>query len=184
MQILLCPGIHPPALTDSFIAGLNWVDDRPLYRCPATDPAYSPLHGLQFLQRCGINRHDPLILIGFSAGVVGAIGAARQWQQQGGTVTALIALDGWGVPLVGDFAIHRISHDRFTHWNFGWPTPDSFYADPGVEHLTLWRSPQTVQGWPIGPQAEKIGSRQTVASFITELINRYEPLPTAETRDS
>jgi hypothetical protein len=24
---------------------------------------------------------------------------------------------------------------------------ESFYADPGVEHLDLWRSPQTASGW-------------------------------------
>ena len=31
---------------------------------------------------------------------------------------------------------------------------NNFYADPAVEHLEMWRSPQTVQGWwvdlPIG----------------------------------
>ncbi len=187
MQIVLCPGIHPPDLTDGFLAGMGWaeVGDRPagftLHICPATDPAYSPLHVLQFLQRSGLDRQAPLLLIGFSAGVVGAIGAARLWQQQGGTVAALIALDGWGVPLIGDFAIHRISHDRFTHWNFGWPTPASFYADPGVEHLTLWRSPQTVSGWQTGSRNEKIGTQCTVASCITELVQRYEPSQTSET---
>jgi hypothetical protein len=187
MQIVLCPGIHPPDCTDGFLAGMGWIDasDRPtpltwrLY--PATDPPYSPLHVLKFLQRSGVDHQETLLFVGFSAGVVGAIGAARWWQQQRGTVAALIALDGWGVPLVGDFAIHRVSPDRFTHWNWGWPSPDSFYADPGVEHLTLWRSPQTVQGWQINAQNEKIGARITVASFITDLVERYEQLQTIET---
>ena len=179
MQIVICPGIHPPDLTDRFLAGLGWADPRArpaeLTLClyPPTAPAYSPLHVLQFLQQLGCDRATPLLFISFSAGVVGAIGAARLWQKQGGSVRALMALDGWGVPLIGDFAIHRVSHDRFTHWNFGWPTPNSFYADPGVEHLALWRSPQTVLGWQINAQNEKIGERITVASYITELINRY-----------
>ena len=55
---------------------------------------------------------------------------------------ALIAFDGWGVPLVGNFPIYRISHDQFTHWSselLG-KGDKSFYADPPVEHLDLWRS--------------------------------------------
>jgi len=32
----------------------------------------------------------------------------------GGHVKAFVLLDGWGVPLVGNFPIHRLSHDYFT----------------------------------------------------------------------
>ncbi|MGB3188280.1 MAG: hypothetical protein WBB43_02490, partial [Limnoraphis sp.] len=64
-------------------------------------------------------------------------------------VKALIALDGWGVPLGGNFPIYRISHDRFTHWSSALlgGGVESFYADPPVEHLDLWSSPQTARGW-------------------------------------
>ncbi|NJK53546.1 MAG: hypothetical protein HC936_13370 [Leptolyngbyaceae cyanobacterium SU_3_3] len=62
-------------------------------------------------------------------------------------------MDGWGVPLGGDFPIYRVSHDRFTHWSSAWWVAglDSFYADPAVAHLDLWRSPQTVQGRWVSP---------------------------------
>ena len=180
MQIVVCPGLHPPGLTADFLAGMSW-GDRDLAVCPPTDPPYSPLHVLKFLRRSGVDRDAALLVVGFSAGVVGAIGAARLWQQQGGRVLALIALDGWGVPLVGDFAMHRVSHDRWTHGNFGWHNPHSFYADPGVEHLTLWRSPQTVTGWHINALGEKVGAMSTVASFITDLATHYELGLTRET---
>ncbi|MCU0568633.1 MAG: hypothetical protein MUF49_18805 [Oculatellaceae cyanobacterium Prado106] len=91
----------------------------------------------------------PLFFVGFSAGVVGAIGAARLWHQWGGQVQGLAAFDGWGVPLWGDFPIYRISHDAFTHWSSALlgAGQASFYAEPPVSHLALWRSPETVQGW-------------------------------------
>jgi hypothetical protein len=186
MQILICPGIHPPRLTEQFLQGLGWANqaDRlaSLYCFPSADePVYSPWHVYQFLHARGVDQTQPLLLIGFSAGVVGAIGAARLWQQQGGQVKALIALDGWGVPLVGNFALHRISHDWFTHWNFGWPQPDSFYADPSVDHLTLWQSPETVIGWHIQTSGSEQKTQQTVASYITDLVRRYETVKTLET---
>jgi len=44
-----------------------------------------------------------------------------------------------GVPLVGNFPIHRLSHDYFTHWSSAvlGSGNDSFYADPPVEHLEM-----------------------------------------------
>jgi hypothetical protein len=183
MPIVICPGIHPPELTDDFLAGLGWTaaaaHQPERFVCPHTDPAYSPWHIWQRLQQR--DRSTPLLFISFSAGVVGAIGAARLWHKHGGLVSALIALDGWGVPLVGDFAIHRLSHDWFTHWNFGGPSPDSFYADPGVPHLTLWQSPQSVIGWQVEARNERIKTSTTAANFITDLVQRYEPRLTVET---
>lgn len=148
-------------------------------------PPYSGWHIWQFVRDqvapCDLDddpdgdRSSPLLWIGFSAGVVGAIAAAHLWQHQGGRVAAVIALDGWGMPLIGDFPIHRVSHDFFTHCTsvgVG-PAGDSFYADPGVPHLDLWRSPHTVQGWQIA--AAQPGCRQTTtaATFITALLMRY-----------
>lgn len=85
---------------------------------------------------------------------------------------ALIAVDGWGVPLSGNFPIHRLSHDYFTHWSSALlgSGDDSFYSDPAVEHLAIWRSPHTCQGWWV-----QGGKRTftTAAQFINELGQRY-----------
>ena len=91
------------------------------------------------------------MIIAFSAGVVAGFTAACQWQQQGGTIKGLIAFDGWGVPLLGDFPIYRVSHDEFTHYSSAILGTGniSFYADPAVDHLDLWRSPHQVRGWMI-----------------------------------
>lgn len=190
MSIVVCPGIHQPELTESFLKGLQVgiaqsrlilpqqaSDSSPnhfknLLIVPAQQlPVYSGVHVLRFLrQHCSIQL--PLVTICFSAGVVGGIGAAWGWQQSGGTIKAFVALDGWGVPLYGDFPIHRLSHDRFTHWSsqlLG-AGADSFYADPPVEHLELWRSPQTTQGrW--GQQSQS--RRTTAAAFLLLLLERY-----------
>jgi hypothetical protein len=173
MSIVICPGIHSPNLTENFIFGLQLPQTQEATVFPTEKyPVYSPLHVLDFLLP---NCHSPLTFIAFSAGVVGAIGAARLWQAQGGTVTALIALDGWGVPLEGDFPIHRISHDRFTAWSSALlgAGADSFYADPPVAHLELWRSPQTVQGWWTTLNHSQQPVSTTVANFITVLLQRY-----------
>lgn len=146
-------------------------------------PAYSAPHILEFMQ-ARLDKGATLrqskasvIFISFSAGVVGAIGAAWGWQQMGGTVNALIALDGWGVPLYGDFPIYRLSHDYFTHWSSALlgGGDESFYASPPVEHLDLWRSPKTVTGcW-----FRKTGfgfeppTATNAALFLATLIERH-----------
>lgn len=192
MTIVICPGIHDPALTSAFLAGVtsqlqpcqNWRTE-PLVVPTQTYPAFSSPHILGFLHdRFGLNTHDvteplALVLIGFSAGVVGAIGAAWGWQAIGGQVKALIALDGWGVPLVGNFAMHRLSHDHFTHWSsglLGSSTGDSFYADPAIEHLDLWRSPQTAFGWHIFPPKFSSPARITAARLLTDLLHHYDEI--------
>jgi len=187
-MLIICPGVHEPALTHRFLAGLqadctgrDLQNQRtagtvgkstPFRLFPAQVlPPYSPFHVLQFLQQhCALD--VPLILIGFSAGGVGAMGAAWSWQQQGGRVKALILADGWGVPVLGDFPVHRLSHDSFTHWSSAWlgAGETSFYAEPAVEHLDLWRSPQTAWGWCV---AENQRRRSTAAEFIQSLLSRY-----------
>jgi len=101
-------------------------------------------------------------------------------------VKAVIAFDGWGVPLLGNFPIHRISHDRFTDWSSTlWGRNDSsFYAEPDVAHLDLWRSPQTAQGWTnealdSAPTARLAGGGQkqystTAAQFLKHLLIQYQ----------
>jgi hypothetical protein len=191
MSLVICPGIHSPQLTEDFIAGLGTSLSHCLVVPTDSYPAYSALHILKFLADVlGEAPHPPLLFIAFSAGVVGGIGAAQRWQRSGSQVKAFIAVDGWGVPLLGDFPIHRLSHDSFTHWSsIDWgKSQDSFYAEPGVKHLQLWQSPQTVAGWrvsapspsPNPTEAEmQILSRSapvatTAAQFLGSLLTHYE----------
>ncbi|MEB3278696.1 MAG: hypothetical protein VKK42_07195 [Lyngbya sp.] len=170
MAVVIIGGIHDPKLTESFVSLLfsDWRDrcqSGNLLIFPTQDyPAYSGIDIFNYLcsvaqtpapsppPRGGFEQNQaklPIILICFSAGVVGAIAAAWMWQQAGGEVKAFIALDGWGVPLGGNFPIYRMSHDRFTHWSSALlgAGMESFYADPPVEHLNLWSSPQSAKGW-------------------------------------
>ena len=175
MRILICPGIHHPLLTERFVAGLKLSGDISIF--PAS--GYSPVSALDIFQfmcdEWGEPQNCPWAIasISFSAGIVGAIGAATAWQLLGGKIAAFFALDGWGVPLVGNFPIHRISHDYFTHWSSALlgKGGDSFYADPAVEHLELWRSPQTVEGWSISGNLQ-IKRGTTVTQFLQRLLDR------------
>ncbi|MFN6528713.1 hypothetical protein [Nostoc sp. ChiSLP03a] len=188
MSIIICPGIHEPDLTESFkIELLDMVSNGAIAHNPTNILVYpgkdvlvlSPLHILQFLRdRLTDSLESPIIFISFSAGVVGAIGAAHLWQLLGGRVKAFIAIDGWGVPLQGNFPIHRISHDYFTHWSSSLlgSGQNNFYAEPGVDHLSIWKSPQTVQGCWVDSSIEIIPpkGRLTAAEFLLMLLKHYE----------
>lgn len=190
MSVIICAGIHAPQLTQNFVEGLGTrlSNDasssylRNILIFPAQNfLALGTFQIVQFLRaRLGEpQKTSPLVFISFSAGVVGAIGAAWGWQLLGGHVKAFIALDGWGVPLVGNFPIHRLSHDYFTHWSSAvlGSGNDSFYADPPVEHLEMWRSPQTVQGyWVHSDVGTQQHARLTATAFLTMLLKRYEEL--------
>jgi hypothetical protein len=183
MQIIVCPGMHSPALTHRFLAALNPLLSEALVFPSERLPAYSPSHLLNFLtDHLGEPKTaDAALFISFSAGVVGAIGAARTWQKQGGVIKALVALDGWGVPLYGNFPIHRLSHDAFTHWSSAWlgTGEDGFYAEPSIAHLDLWQMPQRVNGYQIAPGKSLNSPGQTAliattaADFLRSLIIRY-----------
>lgn len=190
MSVVICPGVHDRQLTQQFIQGMWESGEQPLpaeslLMFPAERyPAYSGWHVLQFLHEQH-SRHDPdlrastpLVLIGFSAGVVGAMSAALVWQRLGGTVKAIAAIDGWGVPLVASFPVHRLSHDSFTHWSSALlgTGEDSFYADPGVAHLEFWRSPHTTYGWWLSPNTSTPPIALSAASFLTALLRRYGEL--------
>ncbi len=156
-SIAICPGFNPPELTQSFLADLDLPEARVV---PTT---ICPLDGLSLftwiIKQWGVPcpQHG-LILIGYSAGVIGAIAAARKFQAAGGWIERLIAVDGWGVPLMGPFPIHRVSHDWFTHWSSRYlgAGQAGFYADPPVSHEQLWRSPYRVTGYiyPSDPQQQ------------------------------
>lgn len=186
MRLIICPGVHDPALTESFLAGL-WSE---MGHCPAGQwplvfpaqhyPAYSSFHLLSFLnQQLSGNAPDalhslPLLMVAFSAGVAAAIGAAWGWQLAGGQICGLIAVDGWGVPLAGRFPVYRVSHDYFTHWSSALlgAGKTGFYAEPGVDHLALWRSPQRATGWQISTNPIHPPVATTAARFIATLIHQ------------
>ncbi|MGG6264457.1 hypothetical protein ACQ4M3_16670 [Leptolyngbya sp. AN03gr2] len=162
MQILICPGMHPAELTEAFVSKVPLSVERCSIFPSDRQPVYSSQHILEFFQPS-----NSVLIVAFSAGVVGAIAAARIWHRQGIRIARLIAIDGWGVPLFGDFPIHRMSHDRFTHWSslmLG-GNATHFYADPAVEHLTLWHSPDAVRG-----VIESSNREMTAADFISELV--------------
>lgn len=191
MYILVCPGIHDLQATQEFLQGLQqtMAQRHPQWLIFPTDryPAYSAIHISGFLvdQLQVVHPQDwlsqTIAIIGFSAGVVGAIATAWSWRLMGGTIAALIAIDGWGVPLAGDFPIHRLSHDYFTHWSSALlgAGQDSFYAEPVVDHLNLWRSPQTTQGWWCSASCQP-SQPTTAAEFIATLLARYNTTPFVE----
>jgi hypothetical protein len=183
MTIVICPGIHDSALTKRFVSHLlefyptsstkvNYVNTL-IFPAEGIFPL-SGFHILQFLQSNLSNQiQSPLIFISFSAGVVGGITAANIWRLSGGHVKAFIAIDGWGVPLYGDFPIHRLSHDYFTHWTsllLG-SGVDNFYADPPVEHLQIWENPNAVKGIWTNSLTQRYLS---VSDFLYMLFSRYK----------
>ncbi len=139
-------------------------------------PIYSPSHVVEFLSQHHSPSAAPVLVLAFSAGVVGALGAARLWQGQGGKVSALVALDGWGVALGEDFPVHRLSHDWFTDWSSALlgPGREDFYADPPVPHLFLWHSPQQTWGWWKREQGSQL---VTAATVLAHWLTLYD-LPT------
>lgn len=171
MTIIICPGIHNPTLTRDFIASLQFhsIELENFLIFPTERyPAFSGLHLWQFLQEQKISKKS-LTFLAFSAGVVAAIAAAQFYQLEGGKVEKIIALDGWGVPLWGNIPIYRGSHDYFTHWSSALIGEGniSFYADPPVEHLALWRMPHQVSGWMFNKNSY---SFTTEATFLAMLL--------------
>lgn len=164
MTIIICPGIHDPRLSEDFIKCFPQLKNYLIF---PTDhyPAFSGFHLWQFLQKQKI-LNQPLTFLAFSAGVAAAIAVAQFEQLQ---VKKIIALDGWGVPLFGDFEIYRCSHDYFTHWSSALMGGGevSFYAAPPVEHLFLWRHPDQVTGWMINKNSY---SFTTAAIFLANLL--------------
>ncbi|WP_204142009.1 hypothetical protein [Halomicronema sp. CCY15110] len=186
MPLIICPGIHDVALSDRFLTALNQqlttlgstlhiAEDQVFPR--DRDAPFNGLAVWSFLQTAA-KSNEPLLLIGFSAGVVGAIAAAQLWQGQGRTVAALIAVDGWGVPQVGDFPLHRVSHDYFTHWSSAvlGAGADSFYADPPVDHLDLWQFPDRAPGFRVQSSNRRapLTESMTAIAFIAAKICQYE----------
>lgn len=172
-ELVVCPGVHHPNLSADFIQDLQENSDRASEYKWLILPTqhylpYSPRDVYQWLTHNYVSPLDapPLVFICFSAGVVGGLGAALWWQSNGGKVKAFLALDGWGMPIVANFPVYRLSHDYFTHWSSALlgTGKDSFYADPAIEHLDLWRSPNTTLGWWVKSTGMK--QRCSVAEFL------------------
>lgn len=173
-MIVICPGFHPPQLTEDFITAMGWRDRAALdfLVIPPTILPYNVLDLYRWLSEQCDRKRSSLSFIGFSAGVVGAMGTALVWQQQGGTVNGLIAFDGWGVPLFGFFPIYRVSHDDFTHTTSQLLGKgcENFYCSPAIPHLRLWQSPDRAWGWwEIQPGCRV---RCSAAKMINEVLVR------------
>lgn len=175
--IIVCPGFHSSELTVNFLESLALFSEQNLLKDWLIFPTsiylpYSSLKILEFLIKTKGNpkQAKPIFFIAFSAGVVGAIGAAHFWQLGGGKVKGFIALDGWGVPLIANFPIYRVSHDYFTHVssNFLEFNRNSFYCEPSVSHLDLWRSPHKAIGW--WEKAPNCKIKISAAEFIKSSI--------------
>lgn len=183
--VVVCPGVHPPDLTQQFmrsLQGVNVPTDQWLVFPAERYPAYDSLQVLRFIhetqsqQGATAGANSPLLFIGFSAGVVGALGAACALENLGRTVKALFAIDGWGVPLWGGFPSHRLSHDAFTHWSSSLLGAgcDRFYADPPVEHLELWRSPHTIHGQQVPSAAPQTPIKTTAGLYLAQWLRTYQ----------
>lgn len=179
MIIVLCPGMTPPEATESFRRHFTLLHRYLHFFIPPTIAPYDgPAIANYIQQQCP---PDALLLfIGFSAGVVGAVYAARVWQSQGGAIAALWAWDGWGMPLAESFPTVRVSHDHFTHWSSAvlGAGEQQFWADPPVTHLELWQEPHRVVGW----QAMGWGQRQrlTLLEFCSNSLVHLKPKNFAE----
>ena len=176
---IICPGIHPPQLTKDFVEGIqNIIESEYSEYIVLPTVQYAPYSAIAIEQWLKIHYSSPkdapaLSFIGFSAGVVGSIGAAISWQLQGGKINSFIAFDGWGMPLAGNFPIYRVSHDQFTHSTsaiLGGGKP-GFYADPPIEHLELWRSPDTCTGWQIINSGFK--TRCSLIEYLSSIYSSF-----------
>lgn len=150
-------GFHNSKITNNFVdylyAEIQEIRHFPSIIIPPNKvQPYDGLGAYNFLWNYlnpSLNYLPSLILITFSAGVVGGVTLANLWENKGGKVNFLLAFDGWGVPLMTRFPSYHLSHDYFTHLSsylFG-GNENRFYAAPDVEHLHLWRSPLNIKGW-------------------------------------
>jgi len=170
-NLIICPGVHPPQLTSSFVQ--NSIKQQCLILPTEQYLPYDAIAIIRWLKQHYLSPVDApaLSFVAFSAGVVGGFSAARIWQLQGGKIARFVAFDGWGMPLLANFPIYRISHDRFTHWSSSilGAGKSGFYADPKVEHLDLWRSPHTCWGWQtISPGLK---TRILLTNYLNNILN-------------
>ncbi|MGD1907168.1 MAG: hypothetical protein ACFB0C_14385 [Leptolyngbyaceae cyanobacterium] len=170
--LILCPGVHDPGWTAGLMACLRqgdlWPSGKMHRFFPPGQRAWSA-YALRRWLEATVEGGTPLVFLGFSAGCVAAISTAWACHHQGTyPVQAVIALDGWGVPLGGPFATYRLSHDRYTHLTGGLlgQGDRAFYGEPAVPHAQLWQAPEQVWGWSTRDQPEYI----TAAQFLAQCL--------------
>ena len=176
---VICGGIHPPALTQSFVTSfqenINVGDQSPV--CVIPNREIAPYDVKQIDRFLNSKYHEvkaisPLVFIGFSAGVVGVLGAARKWQREGGLIRCLFAFDGWGVPLWESFPCHRLSHDSFSHHtaHLLGGSNHSFYAEPMVDHLDLWGNSLLLEGY-FCIRDRQYQQKMTIVEFLNQELS-------------
>ncbi len=167
--------MHDPTLTVDFWQALAprlpSPAPRPLIFPSNRYPAYSSWHLLTLLHES--QPTPPWVFLGFSAGCVAIAGILPILACRRVPIAAIFAIDAWGVPWPTTVPVHRLSHDHFTHWSSGLlgGQGESFYADPAVEHLCLWRSPQTVTGWQISLDQQQRHYTTALQFLVQELVN-------------
>ena len=171
LPVIICPGFHAAELTMGFVRSLPTFV-RPLVVETFCVDSLAIFHWMTQAIDAQPTKGPPVVAIGFSGGVVGIAGALKIWQQQGGQVRKLIAIDGWGMPLLG-LPVCRLSHDRFTHWSsLPLGAGDvNFYADPSVDHLRIWGEPETVSGYAMSGWERRKGSGMNAAEFIAQVLS-------------
>ena len=182
--IVICGGIHDFSLTEEFVNSFVQNIKLDFYHqvCVIPQPDIAPYDVKQIdrylkEQHKGATTPDRLILIGFSAGVVGLLGLARKWQRQGGTIASFFAFDGWGVPLWENFPCYRLSHDLFTHQTSHWlgGNPECFYAEPDVSHLDFWGSNMSIEGYFCQrDQNDQQKQKMTIVQFLNQQLNKTQ----------
>jgi len=187
--VIICPGFHEASLTEQFVQSVFPSSVLPTGELPPRELLLQHLRPLVVAAFCADplavfdwmtqtlgspeENPQPVVAIGFSGGVVGIAGALLLWQQQGGQVKKLIAIDGWGMPIVGLPAC-RLSHDYFTHWS-SLPLGAgkvNFYADPPVDHLQMWRDPNRVSGQAASSWQRQNDLPVTASEFIRQMLSQ------------
>ena len=174
LPVVVCPGFHNAKLTQSWVRSLpTFIEPIVLETSPISVQAVYQALTETFGEPSDGAEKLPVVAVGFSAGVVGLVGAIAQWQQRGGTCAQLIAIDGWGVPILG-MPVTRISHDRFTHVTtlpLG-AGETNFYATPNVSHLHLWEAPESVSGIAVSGWQLDSGVAMTAADYVRRSLRK------------
>ncbi|MEO0801483.1 MAG: hypothetical protein AAFY57_04305 [Cyanobacteria bacterium J06642_2] len=148
-----------------------WMNSWPALNSawfPEDTMPFCPHLAEQWMRQLGLWRSRPLRLVGFSAGCVAMQAIAAELGSD--CVKAIVAVDGWCVPLDSMAApVYRLSHDLITHENgLAWGGGCAqFYADPAVSHLYLWGNPERVRGWQLSDLGRK---RTTAANFLFDVL--------------
>lgn len=185
LKLEVFSGFHDPDLDPKFLAAfLTLWENMTSQNAPELDIA---LYGTgddcqpSIVHPSGINHAgnpvSPSIFLGFSAGCLRAAFRANDHHRKQMPVIGLIALDGWGIPLMNrQIPSYRWSHDTFTHISSAiLGGQGRFFADPPVPHLFLWDRPELVRGWysPNPEMAMEMNAAQGLVLTIESLAAAF-----------